>query len=237
MDLSNEFRVDASPATTWSVLTDLERIAPCLPGAQLQEVEGEEYRGIVKVKVGPVSAQYKGTAVFLERDESAHRAVLKADGRETRGQGNASATITVTLTPDGAGTQVNVLTDLRITGKVAQFGRGVISDVSTNLLGRFAESLESTVLRGDTAPTTAPVAVTVSEPATPAPAAPVVPGPGLPSVPAEAASATRVIHQPEPEPVNLLDTAGAPVVKRLAPVLVAFLMGWLLSSLFRRGRG
>ncbi|OHV19261.1 carbon monoxide dehydrogenase [Parafrankia soli] len=223
MDLSNEFRVDASPAVTWSVLTDLERIAPCLPGAQLQEVEGDEYRGIVKVKVGPVTAQYKGTATFLERDEAAHRAVLKADGRETRGQGNASATITVTLVPDGTGTQVSVLTDLRITGKVAQFGRGVISDVSANLLGRFVESLESTVLRGDTTTPASPTAA--------------VPGPGLPPAPAPAAPGARTIHQPEPEPVNLFDAAGSPVVKRLAPVLVAFVAGWLLSSLFRQGRG
>ncbi|WP_018505814.1 SRPBCC family protein [Parafrankia discariae] len=247
MDLSNEFRVDASPATTWSVLTDLERIAPCLPGAQLQEVEGEEYRGIVKVKVGPVTAQYKGTATFLERDEAAHRAVLKADGRETRGQGNASATITVTLAPDGAGTQVSVLTDLKITGRVAQFGRGVISDVSTNLLGRFVESLESTVLSGDAAPApaaTAPEAVVPTSPAvaptppTVAPA-PAAASPAVAPAPVTAApvpAAVRVISQPEPEPVNLLDTAGAPVVRRLAPVLVGFVAGWLLSSLFRRGR-
>lgn len=251
MDLSNEFRVDASPAVTWSVLTDLERIAPCLPGAQLQEVEGDEYRGIVKVKVGPVTAQYKGTATFLERDEAAHRAVLKADGRETRGQGNASATITVTLAPDGTGTQVSVLTDLKITGKVAQFGRGVISDVSANLLGRFVESLESTVLRGDTTttpasptpasptagdpvPAAAPATGAASGPVEPAPA---VPGPGLPPAPAPAAPGARTIHQPEPEPVNLFDAAGSPVVKRLAPVLVAFVAGWLLSSLFRQGRG
>src|SRR5262249_31208639 len=118
MELTNEFRVDASPEATWDVLTDLERIAPCMPGAQLQEVEGDEYRGIGKVKVGPITAQYKGAATFVERDESGRRAVLKADGRETRGQGNASATITATLVPDGSGTRVTVLTDLHITGKV-----------------------------------------------------------------------------------------------------------------------
>src|SRR4051812_21019666 len=146
MELTNEFRVDASPAATWEVLTDLERIAPCMPGAQLQEVEGDEYRGIVKVKVGPITAQYKGAATFVERDEAGRRAVLKADGRETRGQGNASATITATLEPDGGGTKVTVLTDLHITGKVAQFGRGVMADVSAKLLAQFVESLETTVL-------------------------------------------------------------------------------------------
>src|SRR5947209_19414009 len=133
MELTNEFRVDADPATTWQVLTDLERIAPCLPGAQLQEVEGEEYRGTVKVKVGPITAQYKGIAKLVVQDQNALRAVVEANGRDTRGQGNASATITATLTPDGGGTKVTVVTDLTITGKVAQFGRGVMADVSTKL--------------------------------------------------------------------------------------------------------
>jgi carbon monoxide dehydrogenase subunit G len=211
MELTNEFRVDASPDTTWSVLTDLERIAPCMPGAQLQEVEGEQYRGVVKVKVGPITAQYKGTATFLERDEAARRAVLQADGRESRGQGSASATITVTLQPDSNGTTVTVLTDLRITGKVAQFGRGVIADVSADLLARFVESLESTVLRGDDGPTD------VAEPELVRPA-------------------VRAVDHPEPEAVDLLDTAGAPVVKRIAPVLAVVAAVWLVRVLLRRGR-
>src|SRR5215475_12861988 len=122
MELTNEFTVGVPVERAWQVLTDVELIAPCMPGAQLQEVEGDEYRGIVKVKVGPITAQYKGAARFLERDEPGRRAVLKADGRETRGQGNASATITATLEADGDGTKVTVLTDLHITGKVAQFG-------------------------------------------------------------------------------------------------------------------
>jgi uncharacterized protein len=118
MELTNEFLVEADAATTWQVLTDLERIAPCLPGAQLQEVEGEEYRGTVKVKVGPITAQYMGSARLVERDEDALRAVVQANGRDTRGQGNASATISATLTPDGTCTRVAVITDLTITGKV-----------------------------------------------------------------------------------------------------------------------
>src|SRR4051812_49627022 len=130
MELTNEFWVDASPATTWSVLTDLERIAPCMPGAQLQEVEGNEYRGVVKVKVGPITAQYKGTATLVEADEAGRRIVLDASGRETRGQGNATASIIVTMNDDAGGTRVDVVTDLSITGKVAQFGRGVLDDVS-----------------------------------------------------------------------------------------------------------
>jgi carbon monoxide dehydrogenase subunit G len=222
MELTNEFRVDATPATTWSVLTDLERIAPCMPGAQLQEVAGEDYRGVVKVKVGPMTAQYKGTASFLERDEQARRAVLKADGREARGQGSASATITATLMPDGDGTRVSLLTDLRITGKVAQFGRGVIADVSADLIGRFVESLESTVLRGAEGGAGAPEAA----------------GPGAAPAgvdrPAPAQPVVRAVDSPEPEPVDLLDAAGAPVARRAAPLLALLAAVWLLRVLLRR---
>jgi hypothetical protein len=142
MDLTNEFRVPLAIDEAWTVLTDLERIAPCMPGATLEGVQGEEYQGTVKVKVGPMTAQYKGTVRFLERDEAGHKAVLRAEGRETRGQGNAAATITATITPDGDGSAVNVVTDLTISGKVAQFGRGVLGDVSTRLMGQFVDCLE-----------------------------------------------------------------------------------------------
>ncbi len=146
MELTNTFDVSVPIEQAWAVLTDVERIAPCLPGAQLQEIEGDEYRGIVKVKVGPISAQYKGKATFVELDETAHRAVLEGTGRDTRGQGNASATITAQLTPAGSGTHCVVTTDLTVTGKVAQFGRGVLGDVSAKLLTQFVDNLESTVL-------------------------------------------------------------------------------------------
>src|SRR6059036_2078360 len=157
MELTNEFRVAAPKHEAWTLLTDVERIAPCLPGAQLQEIEGEEYRGLVKVKVGPITAQYKGKATFVEKDDSARRAVLRAEGRDTRGQGNANATITATLTPDGEGTAVRVVTDLTVTGKVAQFGRGVMADVSAKLLDQFVRCLETSVLAdAASAPTPAP---------------------------------------------------------------------------------
>ena len=149
MELTNEFRVDRPVDETWNVLTDVERIAPALPGAQLQEIEGDEYRGIVKVKVGPITAQYKGKAMFVEKDDTNHKAVLKAEGRDTKGQGNASALITATLDADGAGTKVKVHTDLTVTGKVAQFGRGIMADVSTKLLNQFVEQLETTILAGN----------------------------------------------------------------------------------------
>jgi uncharacterized protein len=153
VELTNEFRVSVPVEDAWAVLTDVERIAPCLPGAQLQEIEGDEYRGIVKVKVGPITAQYKGKATFQTKDDAAHVAVLKAEGRDTRGQGNASALITATLTPDGDGTEVKVVTDLTITGKVAQFGRGVLVDVSGKLLTQFVECLENDLLSGSSSPT------------------------------------------------------------------------------------
>ena len=149
MKIEDEFRVDVPIDEAWKVLLDVERIAPCMPGAQLQEIEGDEYRGIVKIKVGPITAQYKGAARIVETDETAHQVVLKAEGRDTRGQGNASATVTATLTPEGSGTIVHIDTDLNITGKVAQFGRGVMADVSSKLLGQFASNLERDVLSGN----------------------------------------------------------------------------------------
>jgi carbon monoxide dehydrogenase subunit G len=224
MELTNDFRVAVPPSTAWSVLTDVERIAPCMPGAQLQEVEGDEYRGVVKVKVGPITAQYKGAASFVELDEDNHRAVLKAQGRDTRGQGNASATITATLVPDGEGTHVTVQTDLTVTGKVAQFGRGVMADVSNKLLGQFVECLESTVLADDSSEEERQ-AVGVPE------------GSAEVSSPAATSGpAVRTINSPEAKPVDLLNTAGAPVVKRVAPILAIVAIGWLLRILIRRRR-
>jgi carbon monoxide dehydrogenase subunit G len=215
MELTNEFRVGVPPATAWMVLTDVERIAPCMPGAQLQEVEGDEYRGIVKVKVGPITAQYKGAATFVEQDEENLRVTLRAEGRDTRGQGNASATITAKLTPDGDGTKVIVVTDLTVTGKVAQFGRGVMADVSAKLLDQFVECLETKVLaeQSDPAPTPAPAPETATTPA-PAPA--------------------RRIESAEVQPIDLLDTAGGSVAKRAAPVLGVIAILWLLRVLIRR---
>ena len=165
MELVNDFTVNVPVDEAWDTLTDVERIAPCLPGAQLQEVEGDVYRGIVKVKVGPILAQFKGQATFVEKDESNHKAVLKAEGRDTTGKGNASALITALLEPQGDSlTKVTVATDLTITGKVAQFGRGALADVSTKLLGQFVDQLESTVLNqpgsggNGSAPADAPLA-------------------------------------------------------------------------------
>jgi uncharacterized protein len=146
MELTNDFTVNVPIEEAWATLTDLELIAPCMPGAQLTEIEGDIYRGQVKVKVGPILAQFKGEAEFLEKDDTNYKAVLKGKGRETGGKGNADALITAQLTSLGASTKVSVLTDLNITGKVAQFGRGALADVSGKLLTQFVENLETTVL-------------------------------------------------------------------------------------------
>jgi len=169
MDLKNEFTVDAPIERAWAVLTDVETIAPCLPGAQLQEIEGDEYRGIVKVKVGPITAQYKGKATFVEQDQAAGRVVLKGEGRDTKGQGNASALITAQLTAiSPTRTLVTVETDLTVTGKVAQFGRGVMADVSGKLMDQFAKNLSAKVL----SPSGSAAAVASAPTATPASASP-----------------------------------------------------------------
>lgn len=145
VDLSNTFTVDLPVDDAWRVLTDLERVAPCMPGAALLGVEDGVYQGAVKIKVGPVSARYQGTARFVEKDDSAHRAVLRAEGKDVGGQGNAAATVTATLTAQGSGTKVDVRTDLALSGRVAQFGRGVIADVTGKLLGQFVQRLEAEV--------------------------------------------------------------------------------------------
>ena len=221
MELKNDFRVAVPVERAWAVLTDVELIAPCLPGAQLQEIEGDEYRGIVKVKVGPITAQYKGKATFVSKDEATHVAVLRAEGRETRGQGNANATITATLTAVDDGTAVTVVTDLTITGRVAQFGRGVLAEVSAKLLDQFVENLETTVLV-DPAAASAAAGRAGARRRTTRPAVPT--------------SEVRTIDSPEPEPVDLLETAGTPVARRVAPILAIIAVAWVLKKLLTRNK-
>jgi uncharacterized protein len=232
VELTNEFSVSVPVSQAWALLTDLERIAPCMPGAELQEVVGDEHRGVVKVKVGPIVARYQGTAEFVERDETSHRAVLRAQGRDTRGQGNAAATVTATLAPEGEGTHVSVRTDLTISGKVAQFGRGVLADVSAKLLRQFVESLEANVLSVPPPPDPDAVADEDAEGVEGAGgdgAGPVAERPGTrPGRTTPTTGATRLGPQPV-EPVDLLATAGSSLLKRLVPlVVVAVVLLWLL---------
>jgi carbon monoxide dehydrogenase subunit G len=231
MELVNDFTVNVPVDEAWHTLTDVERIAPCLPGAQLEEIEGDVYRGKVKVKVGPILAQFKGQATFIEKDDVGHKAVLKAEGRETGGKGNASALITALLHPESdTSTKVTVTTDLTITGKVAQFGRGALADVSSKLLGQFVENLEGTVLgkepeQGIATPENAAHHV-IPDHAGDHEAAPAVEAPKV-----------RKIDAPEATPVNLIDAAGAPLLKRLLPVVGGIVLLAVVVRLLRRRRG
>jgi uncharacterized protein len=225
--IEDSFRVEVPVEEAWKVLLDLERIAPCLPGAQLTEVEGDEYRGTVKIKVGPITAQYKGVAKIEQADEANRKVVLQAEGRDTRGQGNASATVTATLVPEGSSTTVNIDTDLNITGKVAQFGRGVMADVSSKLLGQFADNLKKDVLSGEASPAAA----------SPAPG----PTTGTRS-PGEAGFAStgssdagpRRIESKEAQPIDLMDAAGGSMGKRIAPIVAAIVVVLALRSILKR---
>src|SRR4051794_24713111 len=144
MKLENEFTVPASVEEAWAVLLDVERVAPCLPGAAVEPGGDDgEYNGTMTVKIGPITARYKGTVKIQEADEAARRAVMRAQAKDARGQGTASATITSTMEPAGEGTKIKVVTDMRVTGPAAQFGRGVMQDVSAKMMRQFADCLAS----------------------------------------------------------------------------------------------
>ena len=216
MELNHSFTVNQPIAETWQILTDLERIAPCLPGAQLEEVHGDVYKGGVKIKVGPITAQFKGEAQFEERNDADFKAVLKASGRDTGGKGNASATITAQLTPvDATSTTCNLLTDLSITGKVAQFGRGALADVSEKLLAQFSDNLNELIKTQGAAPAPAPAAEAPT------------PGTGEPQI--------RKIEGPAAEPLDLGNVAGGAVMKRVLPLLAGLAAVLLfVRRIFRR---
>ncbi|MFD7000429.1 SRPBCC family protein [Streptomyces mirabilis] len=197
MELHHEFTVPVPVDDAWRALLDVERIAPCMPGATVDDYDGKTVTGSVKVKVGPITVTYRGTAVFEEQDESAHRMVLIASGKETRGQGTARATVTGTLGERDGGTAVSVRTDLTVTGRPAQFGRGVMAEVGDKLVGQFAECLARR-LEEPTDRTSSPEAV---EP--------------FPS--AQPVQAVQPVQPVQPvEPIDLLRTAGPPVAKRVA---------------------
>ena len=165
MDLRHEFTVPAPIDETWSAFNDIESVAGCFPGAKVTSVEGDTFTGSCKVKLGPIALIYNGTGTFVEKDESEHRMVINAKGKDKRGNGTAGAHVTATMTEEGTSTRVEVLTDLNITGKPAQFGRGVMEDVSNKLLGQFTACLEQKV--GDS-PETAATESTAPETTAPA---------------------------------------------------------------------
>ncbi len=215
MELNNEVRVAVPAAEVWDVFTDVQRVAPCLPGATLLSVDGDEFTGAVKVKVGPITVSYRGVASYKEKDTDARRLVLRAEGKETRGNGTAAATVTAQLTEDGPrGTQVVISTDLAISGKAAQFGRGVLADVSSNLIAQFARSLEAELLGGGSSDSAAASGTT---------AAPTT----------ETATAAA---QPAADSVDLLKVVALPLAKRAAPVAAGLAAGVTIGVLFGRRR-
>lgn len=230
MKIDNEFAVGVPVERAWQALTDLEGLAPCMPGAQLTGVEDEVYRGRVKVKVGPVISQFAGTARFVEKDEAAHHAVISAVGKDTRGAGNASATIDARLRAEGAGTVVTVTTDLNISGKLAQFGSGMIKEISEKLFAQFIENVEAQLLTPDAdADVDEAADVDAADAEAEAPVAAPEPQPepqAQPEQPAQAQAQAQapvqaaVSPQPVQEPLDLMRLAGGSVGKRLIPVAV-----------------
>lgn len=212
MEINNSFEVKAPIGVAWTTLTDLARIAPCLPGATLTSIEGDIYKGHVTVKVGPIVAKFGGQAIFQERNDSAYRAVLKGEGRDATGKGNASAIITAQLEAvDASTTRCTVNTDLTITGKIAQFGRGALADVSDKLLKQFVVNLESTVLADG-------AGASAGSGAGAGAGAGVGAGTG-------ANLGSSVGATPASAPLNLLGSTGLslalPILKRIVPVLAA----------------
>ncbi len=208
MELNNEFRVAVPAAETWQVLTDVERVAPCIPGAALLSVDGDDFTGAVKVKVGPITVSYKGEASFQEKDEAAQRVVIKASGKETRGSGNAAALVTAQLKDEGDATIVAITTDLIISGKAAQFGRGVLADVSTNLIGQFARNLEADLLGGSSSAGAATASAATATPA--------------------------AVASDGGDSVDLLKVVAVPMAKRYAPAIAAVAAGVVVGFLLGR---
>jgi uncharacterized protein len=224
MKLEHTFTVPVPVEKAWEVLLDLSRVAPCMPGATLTGVEGDEFTGTVKVKLGPIGLTYSGKGRFVERDEAAHRVVVEASGRDTRSAGTAGATITAQLSGQGDETVVDVVTDLTVTGKPAQFGRGMISDVSGKLLGQFADCLATRLAGGDE------------------PAAPVAETTAAPSAAAEGVvepAGVATAAPPETEAVDLFRLAGTTdAVRKTAAVglgaLLVAVLAWVLVRALRR---
>ncbi|MDT5267138.1 MAG: uncharacterized protein QOI90_3764 [Mycobacterium sp.] len=206
MRLEHQLSVPAPIDVVWEALLDPERVAPCVPGATLTGVDGDSFTGTVKVKVGPIVLLYKGTGTLTEHDEQARRAVLKAAAKDTRGNGTVNATVTITLTEDGDHTTGTVATNLSITGKPAQFGRGMIADVGGKIIEQFAACLSDKLA--------APVPVAVAAPE--------------PESVGESA--------PEAEPLDLMRYARGSALQRIGPVVAAVALVVLAVALLRHLR-
>ncbi|UGS35930.1 SRPBCC family protein [Capillimicrobium parvum] len=223
MELTNEFTVAAPIGEAWPLLTDIERIAPCVPGFRLTGSSDGEYQGTMKVKVGAVQTTYECVVRFVEFDEEQHRAVIAAQGKEVRGQGGVTASITSTLSPEGDGTRATVVTNLDVTGRVAQFGRGILADVSNRLVKQFVAKLETTMLEPDPRPAEGPASGRGGATSSGSAASP------------PTSSASAAAPPGDDEALNLLSVAGAPMVKRLVvPALLLLMLVLVLRALARR---
>jgi carbon monoxide dehydrogenase subunit G len=224
IELDNSFTVPVPPEQAWDVLLDVERIAPCMPGASVTSVEGDEVAGQVKVKLGPLSLSYKGTAKFTEKDQVNHTIALEASGKETRGAGTASATVHAGLKPaDTEGyTLVTIHTSLNVTGRPAQFGRSLLPEVSGKLITQFADNLEALIASDGAA-----ASETAQE------AAPDSGEEGGSAVAATATKPAAPLPQQE-ESLNLIKLVGGPILKRVIPIAAA---GALIAIFGRRIRG
>jgi uncharacterized protein len=233
--LEHTFTVPADLETVWQAVLDPERVAPCMPGATLGAVDGDTFTGQVKVRVGPISLLYKGSGEFLEKSAADRRVVIKAAGKDARGNGTASATVTVTLRADGEVTAGSVATELSITGKPAQFGRGLISEVGGKILDSFATCLASKL--APAAPVAAPTLSVVERER----AAAVETGrhageAAAANAPAPTKPRLAAAPDPEPEPIDLLAYAGPSVLKRVAPLAAMAAAVLAFVALRRRGR-
>jgi uncharacterized protein len=248
MKLENRFTVPVPVDEAWRVLLDVERIAPCMPGATLTSVDGDEFEGKVKVKVGPINLTYGGKARFVSKDDATHVAVIDGSGKETRGTGTAKALITCRLIDQGDTTDVEVDTDLNVTGKPAQFGRGVLADVSGKLVDQFAACLSDEIRSGTPTEAAAPsvdgALAAADGSGVPVEAEDVMPTPdaadrppvaAVPPAPGPVSSGPRAVPpRQSAEAIDLLGTAGAPVLKRLAPLLGGLVLLVLLARRLRR---
>ena len=250
MELTHDFTVPASIDDAWATFMDLERVGSCFPGATVTSVDESGFAGTVKVKLGPIALQYAGTGQFLERDDAAHRAVIEAKGKDKRGNGTAGATVTVQLAPSGEGTRIDVTTDLSVTGKPAQFGRGVMQDVSDKLLQQFVACIEGQFAAAEPGASTdqEPPPDAVAGPNAPPVAAAATNGAAgsAPAVAPAAENAGAAAASPAPRPlrpappvddsIDLGATVLPVLVKSYAPYGVAALVGLLLGWLLGRRR-
>jgi|SRR5580693_1202937 carbon monoxide dehydrogenase subunit G len=234
IELDNSFTVPVPPEQAWDVLLDVERIAPCMPGATVTSVEGDEIAGQVKVKLGPLSLSYKGTAKFIEKDPASHTIAIEATGKETRGAGTASATVHASLKPDDAEgqTTVSIHTSLNVTGRPAQFGRSLLPEVSGKLIDQFAANLraliDSTNRPAEAEPEAASAqdaAVATGDAASTATAA----GTAA-ATQSTAAPAQPVAQLQQEDSLNLIKLVGGPVLKRVLPIV----LGAALIAIFQR---